>query len=237
MGASLFTYKTVWLFWKNSFMPQQRYINIHTHHPLSSKHEDIFELVNLYDQFETASVENFCSMGLHPWYLQNIESQLDILHHHSGNANVLAIGECGLDKVCTTDWSVQQLAFQSQIELADKLNKPLIIHCVRAYSEVLSMLQKVNVPVIFHGFNKNLVLAMEIIHQGYYLSFGAALLKDNSTVHETFAQIPPDRFFLETDDAGISITEVYQAAAYIRKTEEEVIILQLQQNFKKVFGI
>lgn len=78
---------------------------------------------------------------------------------------------------------------------------------------------------------------MEIIHQGYYLSFGGALLKDNVMLHETFAQIPPDRFFLETDDAGIGISEVYHAAAHIRKTGEEVIILQLQQNFKKVFGI
>jgi TatD DNase family protein len=218
-------------------MPQQRFINMHTHHPLLSKHEDAFELVDLYDHFETASAENYYSMGLHPWYLQDFENQLEILAYHSGNANVLAIGECGLDKVCTTDWARQELAFQSQIELAHKLNKPLIIHCVRAYSEVLSMLQKVKVPVIFHGFNKKPALAMEIIQQGYYLSFGAALLKDNVTVHEAFTQIPPDRFFLETDDAGISITEVYDAAAHIRKTEEEVIILQLQQNFKKVFGI
>jgi TatD DNase family protein len=218
-------------------MPQQRYINIHTHHPLSKKHEDVFELVNLYDQFETANIENFYSMGLHPWYLQDLETQLKVLDHYSRNANVLAMGECGLDKVCTTDWARQQIAFQSQIELAEKLNKPLIIHCVRAYTEVLSMLRKTKVPVIFHGFNKNPALAMEIIHQGYYLSFGATLLKDNPTVCEAFAQITPDRFFLETDDAGINITEVYEAAAYIRKTEEEVIILQLQQNFKKVFGI
>jgi TatD DNase family protein len=218
-------------------MPQQRYINIHTHHPLSEKHKDVFELTSFHDQFETANAKDYCSMGLHPWYLQGFENQLEVLSHYSRNAYVLAIGECGLDKVCTTDLAIQELAFQSQIELADKLKKPLIIHCVRAYSEVLSMLQKVGVPVIFHGFNKKPALAMEIIDQGYYLSFGAALLKDNPTVQEAFAQIPPDRFFLETDDAGISITEVYQAAAYIRKTKEEVIILQLQQNFKKVFGI
>ena len=218
-------------------MPQQRFINMHTHHPLLSKHEDVFELVDLYDQFETASAENCYSMGLHPWYLQDFENQLEILAYHSRNANVLAIGECGLDKVCTTDWARQELAFQSQIELAHKLNKPLIIHCVRAYSEVLAMLQKVRVPVIFHGFNKKTALAKEITDKGYYLSFGATLLKDNVTVHEAFAQIPPDRFFLETDDAEAGISEVYHAAAHIRKTEEEVIILQLQQNFKKVFGI
>jgi TatD DNase family protein len=218
-------------------MPLFRYINIHTHHPLSPKHEDIFELVNVYDQFETTNPERYCSMGLHPWYLQDFESQLEALHHYSSNSHVLAIGECGLDKVCATDWNVQQRAFQSQIELAHELNKPLIIHCVRAYSEVLSMLQKVKVPVIFHGFNKKPALAMEIIQQGHYLSFGAALLKDNNNAHEAFSQIPPDRFFLETDDAGINIAEVYQAAAHIRKTEEEVINLQLQQNFKKVFGI
>ena len=214
-----------------------RYINIHTHHNVSSNKEHIFELVNVHDQFETTNPESYCSMGLHPWYLQDLESQLEVLHHSSNNAHVLAIGECGLDKVCATDWDLQQRAFQSQIELAHELNKPLIIHCVRAYGEMLSMLQKVKVPVIFHGFNKKPALAIEIVQQGHYLSFGAALLKDNNAVHEAFSQIPPDRFFLETDDAGVNIAEVYQAAAHIRKTEEEVIILQLQQNFKKAFGI
>lgn len=218
-------------------MSKTRYINIHTHQPVSSKHEDVFELVNFHDQFEIVNAETYCSMGLHPWYLQDQEHQFEILGHYSRNAYVLAIGECGLDKVCTTDWARQEIAFQNQIELAHKLNKPLIIHCVKAYTEVLSMLQKVKVPVIFHGFNKKSALAMEIIQQGYYLSFGAVLLKDNNSVQEAFSQVPPDRFFLETDDAGISIAEVYQAAADIRKTEEEVIILQLQQNFKKVFGI
>jgi TatD DNase family protein len=214
-----------------------QYINIHTHHILSSNSENIFELVNAYDQFNNISPDVYCSMGLHPWYLKDLKSQLEALHQYSNNAHVLAIGECGLDKVCATDWNLQLLAFQSQIKLAQELNRPLIIHCVRAYSEVLSILQKVQVPVIFHGFNKKPALAMEIVQQGHYLSFGAVLLKDNDTLHEAFSQIPPDRFFLETDDAGINITEVDQAAAHIRKTEEEVIILQLQQNFKKVFGI
>lgn len=218
-------------------LQKSRYINIHTHHNVSSNKEHIFELMNVLDHFDHINPDMYCTMGLHPWYLQDFESQLEVLHHSSGNAHVLAIGECGLDKVCATDWDLQQRAFKSQIELAHERNKPLIIHCVRAYSEVLSMLQKVKVPVIFHGFNKKPALAMEIIQQGYYLSFGAALLKDNNVVHEAFSQIPLDRFFLETDDAGISIIEVYQAAAHIRKTEEEVIILQLQQNFKKVFGI
>jgi TatD DNase family protein len=213
-----------------------QYINIHTHHILSSNSENIFELVNAYDQFNNINPDVYCSMGLHPWYLKDLKSQLEALHQYSNNAHVLAIGECGLDKVCATDWNLQLLAFQSQIELAQELNKPLIIHCVRAYSEVLSIVQKVQVPVIFHGFNKKPALAMEIVQQGHYISFGAALLKDNDTVHEAFSRIPPDRFFLETDDAGINITEIYQAAAHIRKTGEEVIILQLQQNFKKVFG-
>lgn len=214
-----------------------RYINIHTHHILFPANEHIFELLNVHSKFDQVKPGVYCSMGLHPWYLNDLESQLELLHHHAKNAHVLAIGECGLDKVCATDWSLQQRAFQSQIALAHELNKPLIIHCVRAYSEVLAMLQEVKVPVIFHGFNKKAALAIEIIQQGHYLSFGSALLKNNDNVHEAFAQISPDHFFLETDDAGINIAEIYQGAAHIRKTEEEVIILQLQQNFEKVFGI
>lgn len=194
-------------------------------------------VLNLYKGFETARTSVACSVGLHPWYLQSHVSDFMELQKAASLPNVLAIGECGLDKVCNTDWNLQLSVFVQHIVLANELQKPLILHCVRAYDEVLQLLEnkKVSVPVIFHGFNKKQTIADKIIARGYYLSFGASLLQSKVQVADAFRSIPLERYFLETDDSGKTITEIYQSAAEIRNTSADTIILQVQQNFKNVF--
>ncbi len=179
-----------------------------------------------------------CSIGLHPWYLNDRAGLMDELQRYAALPNVLAIGECGLDKVCNTPWELQTLVFKQQIQIANTLGKPLIIHCVRAYDELLNILrsEKPSVPVIVHGFNKNERVADRLLSAGVYLSFGAAILNDLSPAAATLKQVPAEMFFLETDDAQIDITTVYKKAAAIRNISEEDIILQLQQNFNKVFN-
>lgn len=212
-----------------------RYINIHSHSPTTD--QEVLTLLNRYEHFEQPLAGPYCSLGLHPWYLSDLASQMTSLKQYSRKPEVLAIGECGLDALCTTPAALQEEAFRQQISWANELGKPLIIHCVRAYSKTLDLLKKAIVPVIFHGFNKKLSLATAILEQGYYLSFGKALLSDQPSLQATFAAVPDGRFFLETDSAPVSITEVYEAAGRIRKTGEDILILQLQNNFKTVFGI
>lgn len=199
----------------------------------------VLSVQSLYEDFKQVSREGFYSIGLHPWYInrQSLEQQFNDLTSHVYSNNVLAIGECGLDKVCATDWQVQIEALKMQIGLANRVNKPLVIHCVRAYEEVLKILRDdhVQVPVIFHGFNKNRQLAEQLIKSEYYLSFGAALLQESAPARDVVAYIPPEKWFLETDDAAISITDIYNAAASIRKTPPDALILQLGKNFETVF--
>ncbi len=212
-----------------------RYYNIHTHQ--TGSQADSLSVVNLYDNFADAAIHKACSTGLHPWYLQDADESVKQLKEIAALPQVIAIGECGLDKVCATDWKLQLSIFSKQIALAADLHKPLIIHCVRAWEEVLAMLQqnKPRVPVIFHGFNKG-NMATRLTDLGYYLSFGKALMNTDSPAVAALKQIPPTRFFLETDDAGIPISDIYQKAATLLQTEEDDVILQLQQNFKNVFG-
>jgi len=194
---------------------------------------------SLYQNFERAGNDGLYSVGLHPWYINNdtLDAKFRELEQAANGDNVIAIGECGLDKVCDTDWDLQLQAFSKQINLANRLNKPLVIHCVRAYEEVLGMLKDggVNVPVVFHGFNKKWQLAEQILKQGYYLSFGAAILKEDAGAGDALSKVPADRFFLETDDRDASIMDIYNAAASIRKTPIDALILQLRKNFETVF--
>lgn len=176
-------------------------------------------------------------MGLHPWYLEaeNLDEQLENLRNNLSKPEVLSVGECGLDKLSTIDWALQLQAFQSQIELAEEINKPIIIHCVKAFNDVLVMLKNVNVPVIFHGINNKLSTIQPVIDSGYYLSFGKSLLSFNDAILNTFRETPLEQIFLETDDADIDIKEIYKSAARIKDISEKEIVLQVEKNFLNLF--
>lgn len=195
-------------------------------------------MLNFYSNFSRAATGIQCSIGLHPWHLDDHTNLIDELQRYAALPNVLAIGECGLDKVCNTPWELQTMVFKQQIQIANTLGKPIIIHCVRAYDELLNILrsEKPSVPVIVHGFNKNERVADRLLSAGIYLSFGAAILNDLSPAAASLQHVPREMFFLETDDAQADITTLYKKAAAIRNISEEDIILQLQQNFKKVFN-
>lgn len=190
----------------------------------------------MFEHFSNAKNGMLCSLGLHPWYLQNWRLLIEEVRELALASNVLAIGECGLDKVCDTDWNVQVDAFCAQVKLANELLKPLIIHCVKAYSEVVQVLEKaeVCVPVIFHGFNRNWNVAEQLLSKGYYLSVGAAVMR-NEAMTPVVKQMPADRFFCETDDAEVPVQQVYQAVASVRQTTVDDIVLQVESNFNHVF--
>jgi TatD DNase family protein len=210
-----------------------QYINIHTHQ-LPQPNEQAIQ--NLYKNFEKVEQQGSYSIGLHPWFITDEwKKEFSQLESYATHPHVKAIGECGLDKVCTTDFQLQQKVFQHQIELSNKIRKPIIIHCVKAYDEVLKMLQQSQTPVVFHGFNKSKELAMQIIKAGYYLSFGKALLQSN--LEETIKSLPIEKIFLETDDASINIQTVYQIAARVFSIDEDSLSLQLQQNAVTIFNL
>jgi len=153
----------------------------------------------------------------------------------SNNRNVLAIGECGLDRICDTDFKLQEKVFVEQIIWANEIAKPIIIHCVRAQQETFSLLKEHNItsPVIFHGFNNKETIAHKIIEMGFYLSFGKHLL--NPSMEKLFSAISLDSIFLETDDSDISIDVIYKQAAKIKNISTERLSLQIKKNLENVF--
>lgn len=193
-------------------------------------------MLNFYENFEQSNTVPYCSLGLHPWYLENADRDFKILKSLSGQKNVLAIGECGLDKVSETDWQLQESVFQKQIALANDMQKPLIIHCVRAHNECVKILAAAKVPVIFHGFNRNTNIAQLLLDKGFYLSIGAVIFRtDFETI---FKELPIDKIFFETDDkTDVSIASIYKRAAEIKNIALESLILQVETNFQKVFVV
>jgi len=208
------------------------------HHHSSTNESAHGTITNLTSGFNNIADKGFFSIGLHPWYLneETLLQDFEELKQASSKSNVVAIGECGLDKVCKTDWALQENCFRMQIELAEQVQKPLIVHCVKAYPEVLGMLKKHRnkVPVVFHGFNKNKEIALEILNHGYYLSFGKHLFNEN--LAKVLTTVPLDRLFLETDASDIPIAAIYDKACSILDVSIEKLKTQIEANAIQVFG-
>lgn len=210
-------------------------LNIHTHHtPLPGQ----LAIMNLLKDFDAVPATGLYSAGLHPWYLHKETMDETLLQLKSAlqKNNVLAVGECGLDKLCNTDYELQQYCFRQQVQLANQYRKPLILHCVKAFEDVLRILkeERVAVPVIFHGYHKNTALAQQLVKAGYYLSFGKHLLQP--VMATVFQSIPLNHVFLETDAAEMPIDELYAAAAAIKQIPVVALEEQLTANAEKLFA-
>jgi TatD DNase family protein len=213
-----------------------KFFNLHTHH--YTNQPDVLELVNQYPHEFNDLVPNY-SIGIHPWYIveDRIEADFEILESKLADKKCLAIGECGLDKRIAISMDLQQNIFEKHLALAEKHQKPVIIHCVAAFQELIAITKNrnVSVPMIVHGFSKNELVAKELLDNGFYLSFGKWLIQ-NPELEVVFQSVPNDRFFLETDTITEEIQEVYALAAKYKgldvKTIEEIVL----KNYNTVFN-
>src|SRR5690554_4049622 len=107
------------------------YIDIHTHHLHNSP--EVLEIQNLRageDRPETKATHvSYLSYGVHPWDADRAD-RVALLDQIFDIQNLSAIGECGLDKFQGGDLATQTRLFKKHIELSEKLNKPVLIHCV-----------------------------------------------------------------------------------------------------------
>ena len=211
------------------------FINTHTHQQL---YDAKIELVNL--GMDRSDTVNHYSYGLHPWYIDasSYREQLERLNQIAHEKRCMAIGECGLDKLSKVDFNLQEEVFVEQIKIANSIGKPLIIHCVKAFNELINCLNLNNneVPVIIHGFNNNENIARVLVSQGCFFSFGKALLGYESNASKAIKQVGRKNFFLETDDADISIKYIYHKAAELLGVDEAILQQQLQANFERIFN-
>ena len=213
-----------------------QYFNLHTHE--FSAQKNVLELVNQYP-LDFDSTIPYYSIGIHPWRINeaNIENELAIIESKLNSEKCLAVGECGLDKKIEIDFDLQMKVFEMQLQLAEKYKKPVVIHCVGAFQELIAIKKRFNisVPLIIHGFSKKAQTAQQLIENGFYLSFGKSLLR-NPKLEAVFQSIPNDRFFLETDAIKEGIEQVYILAAKYKKLNIEDLQLLVNNTITTVFN-
>jgi TatD DNase family protein len=212
------------------------FFNFHTHQ--FTNQSNVLELVNQYPLEFDATIAYY-SIGIHPWYIKEDQTDLElkIIEEKLQTNNCLAIGECGLDKRIDIPLDQQVIVFEKQLQLAQKYNKPVVIHCVAAFQEVIAIKRKLNisVPMIIHGFSKNKQVAEQLIKAGFYISFGKYLLR-NPDLKSVFQNIPNDRFFLETDTIEEGIQKVYDLAAEYKEINISELQSIISSNYTRVFG-
>jgi TatD DNase family protein len=222
-------------------LPQLPYINIHKHGQSLSEGELAISSIFSKDIPELVGKWNGpLSIGLHPWHVvaKNSEKQLSFIEKAASNESVIAIGEIGLDHLASASMELQKSVFIKQLQIAANSNKPVIVHCVKAHSEIISIVKReqFNCKVIFHGFNQNEQIAEQLLKNGFYLSFGHALMNEKSNACKVFSKIPENRFVLETDEADINIIKIYKRAAALRNTEVDIIKKSVFDNFAHCFN-
>ena len=216
------------------------YIDIHTHHR-SPVRQDVIAVRNILMQeaCEYAPEGGWCSIGLHPWESDTVILNHQIFDKMIARPEMIAVGESGLDRLRGADMKKQTELFIQQALIAETHKKPLFVHCVRAWQEIIALKTDIRpkVPWMIHGYRGKARVAEQLLDNGFYLSFGQNILWMNPVLSDILKFTPVDRLFLETDAGSKPIEEIYKATADIKSLSLIELQKSLTQNFERLFGI
>ena len=188
------------------------YIDIHTHHSTTS-------------HFAPQGV------GVHPWRAEKESVDYDAL------ASATLIGEIGLDYARDVNCEVQEEVLCHQLSIAEQHNKVVVLHCVRAFEPMMKILERYHLrAVIFHGFIGSAEQSKRAVERGYYISFGEGAFRSPKTL-KAMRSVPLSHIFAETDEADISIEEIYTRIAAERGIEVEELQNAIENNYNNIFEI
>lgn len=174
----------------------------------------------------------YYSVGIHPWkVLETGAEDWELFEKILGHPAVLAVGESGLDKLAVAGMEVQKECFVKQILLSEAVGKPLVIHCVKAFNELIELKKKYRprMPWVVHGFRNNLNIAHRLIDEGMYLSLGEKYQA------EVLQQIPLERLLAETDMSTLEIRQIISGMATERGMDIVCLCKRIDENGRKIF--
>jgi TatD DNase family protein len=137
--------------------------------------------------------------------------------------------------------NIQEKIFIPQIEIAQKNHKPLIIHCVRLYNEVVRIIkqQKFNLPVVFHGFNANSDTLKQLLKfDNFYFSVSEKILNGKNNIYKALEFLPLEKLLIESDtDKNTDFQRLLTNISMLKHEETNVVKKYIQNNFKKLLSL
>ncbi len=203
----------------------------------------------------------YATCGISPNDIPQTEEELwkmldEIERLAKENDKVLAIGEIGLDYYWEKDEKMRELqrkAFIEQINMANRLNLPIVIHTREAVMDTLSILKENDTKNkgIFHCCPLNRELVKEGLKLGFYISFaGPVTFKNSKNAEEIIEMVPNDRMLIETDSPYLSpeplrgkrndprnVKYIAKKIAAVKEISEEEVARITYENARKIYKI
>ncbi len=165
--------------------------------------EDILLSTKFVEKYECL----YASIGYHPEVANNIvEKDYELLESLIRNhPKIVAIGEIGLDYYWNKDnKEKQRQVFRKQLEIAERLDIPVVIHSRDSIGETYEILSEYHVHGVIHCFSGSLEMAKKFIDLGFLLGIGGVITFKNSKLYQVVEKIPLESIVLETDSPYLS---------------------------------
>lgn len=242
-------------------------------HILSNEYEDINQIINNlnknnikriiingYDYNSNIEVVKLCqkydnvygALGIHPDNIdENISESLKYIEENIQSKHIIAVGEIGLDYFHNKENKKAQCQlFEKLLELAEKYDKPVIIHNREATGDLLGILKKRHNKGIIHCFSGSYETAQEYIKLGFKLGINGIVTFKNSKLGETLVKLPISTLLMETDAPYLTpepfrgtvnepkyLGYIAKKLATIYNQDISAIALILEENFNELFDI
>jgi TatD DNase family protein len=220
------------------YLPQSGdYIDIHVHDGKHAPGIFILESLMAHEGKLPEDVSGVAyTYGIHPWFLnQNNHRQLlNSVENSVSHRDIIAVGEAGFDRLRGPSNELQRIAFEEQIAISEETEKPVVVHCVRAWDELLSVQKRIKpkMPWLVHGFRGNKELADQLLLKGMYLSFWFDFVL-RAESRDLLRHLPVNRIFLETDGADVDIRKIYKKVA----SDIDISVDELKSIILKNFNV
>ncbi|GEN26924.1 deoxyribonuclease [Halovibrio variabilis] len=194
-------------------------------------------------------------LGLHPYFVeQHQTADIAALDQFlAEQAEVVAVGECGIDGRFSDTLETQWYYFDAQLKLAKQYALPVVVHCVQANDKVAKRLRQLALPKagLIHAFSGSIEQATKFLDLGYKLGLGGAVTYERAKrLRRTVEALPDDAFVLETDSPDMPLSgyqgrrneprrvaEVCDVVATLRGQTAEQIAAQSSATAATLFGI
>jgi len=198
----------------------------------------------------------YYALGYHPHFLEYFKpGDLQYLQTLLENRNTqcVALGEIGLDKFAKTTIQVQERIFTAQLEIAQQLELPVILHVVKKQGRVLEILRQLNFTQggVYHAFSGSEEVALDFIKLGFKLGIGGVITYPNSvTTRATISRLPLESLVLETDapdmpiyrqeqrdNTPLNLLHIFDALTSLRGESKKCLASQLYTNTRSLFSL
>ena len=197
--------------------------------------------------------------GLHPWFISKLERPDNITEFQTAlrnfiiNHQSIAIGECGLDKMIDEAFSTQIALFKAQLDIANELDLPIVIHHRKTHQETLQLLKaaKPSKGGVIHAFSGSYDIAKQYCDLGFKLGIGGTITypRANKT-REAIKKLPLEALLLETDAPDMPINgkqgernspeylpSILSALSDLLKIKLDIIAKETTNNAQKLFNL